>query len=544
MRMKRYLVSMTVLCCTSFLFAQGELDVYKYSQNEIKGTARYMGMGGAFGALGGDISTLSQNPAGIGVYRSSEVATTLSLNGISTQTNNRSFGESKDHNFRFSFDNIGYVGTFNTGNSSGLVNFNVGFAYNRQRSFNRTYKAGYNDLRSSLTNYIAEKTNAASAGSPIFPGDMEYNDKTGYNPYYDSGAPWLSVLGWNSYLINEVKQGERTAYEGFLRSGDMANADLYVKERGHIDEYSFNLGGNISDVFYWGAALGIVDINYDLYSGYVEYFNYADDTPVGGRANGNFDLQNSLSTSGTGFNFKMGVIAKPVSFLRLGLAFHTPTFYNMTDRYSARVDYNTLGFSGNNGSFSPNSGYAETYPAGVTDYNIRTPWKVMASAAAIIGKSAILSFDYEYMNYNKMQVSDDYGTLPGNDYISEDFKGGHTFKVGGEFRITRQFSARLGYANQLSPIKAHILDGSTEMLTAGTTPQYTLNRGTQYYTVGLGYRFGNFYLDGAFVYKQNKEDLLPFSPLFLNDGTQDIFPEKSTLKTNTKSFLLTVGYKF
>ena len=57
--------------------AQGALDLYTISQTDLRGSARFMSMAGAFGALGADLSTLNQNPGGIGVYRSSEVGMTM-----------------------------------------------------------------------------------------------------------------------------------------------------------------------------------------------------------------------------------------------------------------------------------------------------------------------------------------------------------------------------------------------------------------------------------------------------------------------------------
>lgn len=544
--MKRYMLLGAALGCSVLLFGQAEMDAFRYSQPELKGTARYMSMGGAFGALGGDITTLSQNPGGIGVYRSSEIAGTLNLSGIGTKTKTPSFGSTTENDVRFTFDNIGYVGSFAIGGNSALINFNVGFTYNRQRSYNRTYRTNYRDLSTSLTNYIAAKTNEVR---DLLPVDMEPTKD--YNPYFPPAngiaAPWLSVLAWNSYLIdgvwNETNPPQFAGYTGFFQPGDYADADMYVRERGRVDEYTFSLGGNVMNVLYWGASLGIVDMNYDLYSYYGEDITYLTGTQEKGQ--GGFRMTNWLSTDGTGVNFKMGVIAKPSRYLRLGLAFHTPTFYKLTDHYSAQVDYRNLGYIIEEGPDygKPLTGSTATEPAGVTDYHLHTPWKLMASAAIIVGKKGIISLDYEYMNYNKMKLSDDFGDLPDNRYISEDFKAGHTFRVGAEYRITSQLSARLGYANQLSPVKAHLTDGSTEVLTAGTVTHYTLDRGVQYYTCGLGYRWGSFYTDAAFVFQHQKEDLYPFSPLFLN-GVQDIFPQESTLITNTKTFLVTIGFRF
>ncbi|MGL5620626.1 MAG: UPF0164 family protein, partial [Tannerellaceae bacterium] len=120
---------LAIVCASTLLiagdaWAQGEMDAYRYSQTEVTGTARSMSMGGAFGALGGDISSIAINPAGMAVFRKSEVATTLSLSGIKTNSNLNGNKMSADK-VKFNFDNIGYVGYFPTANDHGLINWNV-----------------------------------------------------------------------------------------------------------------------------------------------------------------------------------------------------------------------------------------------------------------------------------------------------------------------------------------------------------------------------------------------------------------------------------
>ena len=172
------------MCGVTSLFAQGSMNAYNYSRTDIKGTARYMGMGGAFGALGGDISTLSQNPAGIGVYRSNEIATTLGIAGISAET--KTSVNVNNNLTKFTFDNIGIIGTFNTGKDLGMVSYNFGFAYNRRNSYDQTYRVQYSNLRSSVTNYIADK----SFG--IWEEDLAGTNVQSGDAYDINGLPWLS----------------------------------------------------------------------------------------------------------------------------------------------------------------------------------------------------------------------------------------------------------------------------------------------------------------------------------------------------------------
>ena len=542
MKTIKYALAGVALCSSSMLFGQGVVDALKYSQQDIRGTARYMGMAGAFGALGGDITTLSQNPAGIGVYRNSDIAATIDFsNQVSTV--NTAGNSLSDNKFNFSCNNFGFVWTVRF-NQEALKNLNFGFAYNKQKSFDRTYKARYSDITgaSSLSGYIAKMSEGYTVN------DLGYSDNSSY-AYDDS--PWLNVLGSKSYLINP--KGSDT-WSSIVGSGTEATGDLYVREKGSIDEYNFNIGGNVYDVLYWGIGIAVTDFSYDIQSGYGEDFvnGYMPDKDgVVGSANTNgwYLMQNKLHTNGSGIKANLGVIMRATNNFRLGFAFHTPNYYKMTDTYAASVKYN---FDNGNEKFDDS---AET-PNGSYSYEFESPWRMIASAAYVFGQGGILSFDYEYTSNNSMSFDDPYTIdmfYKTNNEISGMLTPVHTFKVGGEYRITPQFSARLGYAYQTAPVKSEYRSGH-EIPTAGTLTIFTLDRETNYFTVGLGYRFSNVYVDVAYVHRYRRSELFPFSPL--PSGSDDLFdpgvinqalaisPQISTLTDHNNSFALTMGVKF
>jgi hypothetical protein len=504
------------------LFAQSEIDALKYSKSDINGTARYMSMAGAFGALGADISTLANNPAGIGVYRSSEFAATANLSNVATSSLLK--GTSVDgENWKFNFNNIAYIGTFKP-NVEGLVNFNFGIGFNRLKDFYRNYQTSGKELTYSLTDYIASVTNRFNNGTGVLASNL---DVTNSYSAFDSqnNYPWISVLGWNGSLINPTSPSDIKNNYKYKGIGTLKPiSKLNISERGYIDEYNISFGGNIYDVLFFGATIGITDLNYQMSSAYNEDLG----------ANVNYTLNNYLETRGSGIDLKTGVILRPLDFLRIGLAVHTPIYYKMTDYYDGNVKWNDG--TTNKNVATPSNAFSE--------YSLQTPFKLQASTALMLGKKGALSFEYEYVDYSNMKMKDTNGYgWAANDYIKEDMSSGNNFKMGAEFRITPQLSLRGGYATQSPIVKANVINQNVEVDMFGATlPHYTLDKGTIYYTGGFGYRFGSYYTDFAFVSRQLSEDVYAFSPI--SDGSTWNVPEKATLKTTVNQVLFTFGVKF
>ncbi|HMM03013.1 MAG: OmpP1/FadL family transporter [Dysgonomonas sp.] len=511
--------------------AQNEMDAYRYSKNDLTGTARSVSMGGAFGALGGDISGISINPAGIGVYQSSEIVTTLNFQNSKVQTEMNA-GKVDESKFKVNFDNLAFVSVFPIFDNDVVRSINIGFSYNRLKNFDRKYNAIGNNLSYDLAAYMADRaTNNGRPASAIALGD-EGNDWRDIWRNQD----WLSVLAFNGHIIDEKTPAGSGQYVP-ASPEYAAYSDLFVEEKGSISTYDFNIGTTFSDIVSVGATLSLTDINYRIYSSYIE--EYQD--------NGSFwssqELQNWMRTDGTGWQVTAGVIVKPIQELRIGVSYHSPTWYNMTDYFAADLSSNFAdGAKFNIGSFSdPNSDRSED---AIYDYKMRTPDKWTLSLAGVIGGRAIISADYELTNYaNNMKLFDDRGnalatgTGDPNAYIKNDFRNASTVRVGAEYRITDQFSARVGYSWMQSPFKNEVKDfpGDHEVVTdSRAATQYVLDGTTNYFTYGMGYRFSrHFYTDIAFVMKSQKDDLYAFTGA-----------DKSTFKTNNFQGLLTLGYRF
>lgn len=522
--------------------AQSAMDGFQFSQTDLRGTARYMSMGGAFGALGADMSVLSQNPGGIGMYRSSEVGYTLNLDAQSADAQSQQYSFTQNQT-RFYLNNAGFIATVKSDNSA-LRNFNIGFTYNKVASFNRRYKGAVPTLNNSMSNYVAGVAN----GEGVTEGDVTTTST--YDPYYpnDGGyeAPWLAILGYDSYLITPDNQDNGTAkWYGQWNTGTSGSGTFEVEEKGSVDEYNIALGGNINNVFYWGMDFGIVDFSYSQGSLWGETLNnaYVD----GNVTNSQWNLTNAYKVTGSGFNYKLGFIVKPIQELRLGFAFHTPTWYSMTENFIGEVnyDYNSRG----------SVGYAQTNNGYVAEneYNFRTPWRFIFSAAGVIEGRMILSADYEIADYSRMHFSDkyqdeywDWSSMTSYDpyyYTNSDVKNYYkmqqTFRFGVEFRITPQFSARAGYCFVSSPVKQEVKDNREEVYTAGTRTSYIFDNNTNYVACGLGYRSKGFGIDLAYVYK-TRESIYHAYP-----GDVDYMDSPSAKITNNNSqVVMTMSYKF
>lgn len=255
--MKKYVFALMLCGLPLMINAQDAFDVLQMSQTELRGTSRFMSMAGAFGALGGDLSTLTQNPAGIGVYRNSDLGITMSLDFNSTKS-----GVDKMNQTKFNVNNVGYVGAIRL-DSEVVPNLNFGITYNRLQSFNRHYIGGVADIPTSMSNFIADEF-VNVPGYVI--GDL--TKTSNFNPYFDGYAPWAAVTTYDMPTANgsagiinaNSYEGGGYYLQGLYGGGTYGNAFYEVDERGHADEFNIAFGGNFANKLYWGLDFGILDL--------------------------------------------------------------------------------------------------------------------------------------------------------------------------------------------------------------------------------------------------------------------------------------------
>lgn len=540
--MKKSLLFAGIIALTApNALSQSAIDGFTLSQNGLYGTARFMSMGGAFGALGGDMTTLSFNPAGIGVYRNSEIGATINFD-IQGASLDFGKGATKENHFNFLMNNAGYVGSVVMPNSA-LRTFNWGFTYNRRANFNRRYKGFAGDITNSMSNYMAGIANDYGLTEADF--DYKY-------PYESSYAPWIDILGYDSYLISPIDNGSYTNWYGLYGEGTTGSSSIYAEETGGVDEYNISLGGNFVDKFYWGMDFGILDLNFSRRTRYAESLNNAYVLESGKEnftvTDADWYMDNYYNASATGFNYKLGFIYKPIQELRLGFAFHTPTWYQVDEYYYANTNYSYPQSDICNGSAETNERYD-----GFNEFNIRTPWRFIFSAAGVIENKMIISADVDFTDnqyihlsspyYNDNYINGNYGDpfYTTNQQVKDYYKSTVTFRAGLEYRITPAFSVRAGYAHISTPVKEAAKNNQLVITTAGTDPTYQLDNTTDYVTCGLGYRYKHFYIDAAYVYRHQSADWHAFTPD--PDFTIDSGAQASMTNTNNQ-IVLSMGFKF
>ncbi len=481
---KIFCISISSLFLCLNLSSQNDIDAMRYSQLTFGGTARFASMAGSMGALGGDISTLTFNPAGIAIFRKTELS--LSPSVFSQTTNSEYLNmSSKDYKLNFNFGNIGIVATIpldNKNNKTGWENVNFGLTYNRTNNFhNRISTEAYNTKNSLLDTYVA-----AANGHP----DSDFDQFT-------------TGLAWDTYLINPDSSGPNIYNHVIKNYGQLQRKSLLTK--GSMYETDISFGGNYKSKLFIGGTIGFVRSRYVEESLYEEIDQK--DTIQGFKS---FALSQDLTTTGKGVNFKIGAIYKASDWLRIGFAAHTPSSITMKDEYSS-----TMKSDLDNGIR-----YEKKSQQGIFDYNITTPYRLIGSLGFVINKIALINIDYERVDYSFAQLysrPNVFGDV--NASIRRKYTNTNNIRAGAEVRLD-PIAVRVGYALYGSPFKFG------ENKDASRTS----------YTAGLGFRNDNYFIDFAYVFTTYTEYG------YLYDPQISVNPFKN--KYTNSSFMLTMGVRF
>lgn len=520
---KAIYISLLVLLSASYSAAQNIDDALRFNKRELTGTSRSLGMANAFGALGGDLSSLSINPAGIAVYRSSDFAFTPSIS-VNQATAQYGGLTSKDDKYAFPLNQIGFVFTNKPmrEKETGLISTHYGFTYNRTADFNSTTNMRLND--NAMDDY---EINGYTANTLL--GNIMLDA----NGYYDDELSGRSRFAFDSYLIDTLFYGSTeyfNHYEAIEENGE-GEYDIFhrntngvaqrniVERNGYNGEYAFTFGANVSNVLLLGVSLNFQTFRHEQKEIFREINRNSFD-PADALDMDYYDLYSNLKQKGTGVNAKLGMILN-LHPLRLGASFHAPTFYNIKDEYyigmeTFYLDRERFHYKSSIDDFS---------------YSYRTPYRAQGSAALVLGKFALLSFDYEMTDHTSSKfTSNKYSTTfeDINESIDEQFKITHDFKAGIEIRPLPYLALRGGAAYFDSPIKNEYVDVELVKWMG---------------TAGLGIKNKNFYFDIAYAYKINDDNY------YINTSENSTlyglsFDEPVEINNKNHQASFTFGWKF
>ena len=488
--MKKLLMIITLACAVSYASAQSADDALRYSRDFYESTARSSAMGGAFGALGADFSTASTNPAGLGLFRADyySISPEINIREAGSVYNNVS---SSDSRTVFNLSNLGYVSSvrLGSGQGKGWKFMQFSFGMNRLNNFNTNLDMqGPNRQNSKLDVYLEN-------ADGVNYDDIE-NDKN--NQYSFDLNP-----AWKLYLIDTIPGYQDLYYSPVPFGGTYQREQLQT--RGSVNEWFASFSANYNNVLYVGATLGFDALRYFSNSYYTER-DAADTIPYFK----SWEFDQYLETRGSGINLKVGVIVQPVKWIRIGLAYHSPTWYwRMRDTWYTTT-YANLEWT------SPSS---VSSPTGSFQYKPNTPMKFLADVGVLIGGKGSVSFEYEHLNYAKAKFnSATYDYMSENGDIKNYYKPTDNFRIGTEWRLGL-VDLRAGYAYYGNPYARNLNNGSR-----------------QFYSGGLGFHFGKFVLDAAYVFSKMNKDYYLY-------GTDDISvnPVKNSYRNH--SVILSFSYR-
>ena len=513
------LILFPALFIVSFLTAQTPDDVPRYSFFPQNGTARSLAIGGAMGSLGGDIAATFVNPAGLGMYRTSDLVFTpglffnnnkIDFRGTNTQNNKSSFG----------LGTSGVVfGAENSNDNDPTANGAVSLAFTQMANYNNTLHYSGLNYYSSFAEQWAEQ--AASSNESL---DGILND-----PQYAFGtAPAVYT-----YLIDTFRQNDNSIRvkalpEFVLNNGQALKQDNLVQTKGGLYEAALGFGIRRTEKFYYGLTLGIPILSYDNVSTFTE-------SDVSGATNlfGSFKYTDHYHVSGVGFNLKFGLIYKPDDHLRLGLAFHTPSIFpTLKESRTTNLEVDPEDYAR---AASVSSDLFTSNQPGLSKYTILTPFKAIISGSYVLSEvedvtkqKGFITADIEYVHHHGTSFysaadapttteTDYYKSL--NNVIRDQYKGNLNFRLGGELKFTT-IMTRLGFAYYGNPYKDPALKAN-KFLVSG----------------GLGYRNKGYFIDLTYIYAFNKDVNFPYR---LGDKSNTF----ATINNQLGNLVATVGLKF
>lgn len=493
-----------------------------FSRTKPGGSARVQAMGGAQIALGGDFSSGLSNPAGLGMYNRSEITFSPATNFYSSDAEHLGT-KSSDSKSVFNIPGLSLVFHIPRENSNGFLGGSFGVSMTRINDFNTTFQYSGVDDVSSIVDYFKER----ATGYTIDPLPSPYSDTPLLNFDVPEGLAYLTYLitpfnedpgNTNPSLpddyINYFSDLD-TLWNGNIEEIRTLKRSQQVNVKGAQYQWSLAYGGNFNDKLFFGGSLGIATLRYNFKSTYTESDFSFSESPGYNPLN-KLDLQEDIVIDGTGVNLTAGLIYRPINFMQVGVSIVTPTLYNLSDSYGARLK----------ADWNASAGYGDQDEASepiVSDYLFTTPFKFSSGVAFFLGKYGFVTGDVEFINYNQAKYDSETEGVsfnPENDEIKSYYTNVVNYRVGAEFRYDI-FRLRGGYSVQNNPYKG----------------SFNVDRTIKTISAGAGIRFNQFYVDAAWLMSKNDSS---YSPYVFQNGTGPV----AELQNKMNSAMLTFGFTF
>lgn len=496
MNFRILLSAVAIVAATGQVYAQYSGDALRFSQTQFGSTARFKAVGAQTG-VGGDLSSIGSNPAGLGLFTRSEFSLTPEFNSFTSDAQylgERNLG--KKDQLSLAHAAVVWNSTVTKPKGApldkGWLSFNFGLGYNRTKAYGNNVNFSGTNGANSVADYYSElATDNYGAPGTLPAGSLERMAYDNYLIGYDASGYYFPETDVNSVQSNNT-----------TRTGSQS-------------ELNFAFGGNFENKFYIGASIGLSSISYNSYSEYKEDgYNVTEDSDY------ILSYKQSQITNGSGVNLKVGTIFRPVANVRLGATFQSPTWYTIDDSYGEKLDTR---YSKNVDGATDYLNDEELYDF---SYRLRTPMKLSGGIGYFLKDQGFISADVDFIDYSSITFMGSSGNEDGdvindnNRAVLDNFKSAVNYRVGAEYKFDK-LMLRAGYGVQGNPYK-------------GATGS-DLNINT--YSGGLGYRVRNYYIDLAYQNIENNSDVRPYT---LNNGTGPI----ASLKNTRHNVFLTVGARF
>ncbi len=512
--MKRSILLSCFFILSINIFAQEPADALRYSWFTQSGTARSQAAGGAMVSLGGDLTALFVNPAGMGFFKTGEFLLTPAYSFQNNKANYLDQTEKARDN-QFNFGASGLILPMGGNRKGNWRNFTFGLGMNRTANFNnKVVLNGQNNTSSYSEKYLEELIN----NNVTDPNDAANN--------FPNGAS----LAFNTYLIDTIEGsgGSVAGFRSLATPQTGVTQNQVINTSGGITDFGLGMSGNLADKFFIGASLLWSYINFERTS----TFNESDATT---NPNNNFNYFNSveyLKTTGLGVGLKLGMIYKPVEYVRIGLAVHTPTFYSLEDKYSNTVttDVETYTSSGPQTQSSKDFNNGQL---GEFTYDMLNPWRLMAGFSYVFREEkditrqkGFISADVEWINYtgSSFSSSDPANNSASyfdevNNTIDQVYRSAINARIGAELKFNT-WMVRGGFGYFGNPYANNDVEGRKMNISGG-----------------VGYRNKGKFIDLTYVHQLIKDGFFPYR---LDQG----FYAPANINGGTGNILLTVGVKF